>query len=56
MPCGEKTHIVREKWERRRKLEQEEIERQRRELTPLPDNWPMPKTVDKPVEIPNVQR
>lgn len=54
MPCGEKLHIVREKWERRKQREQEELERRRKELTPLPAEWPMPKKIEKPADVPNV--
>lgn len=51
MPCGEKIHIVREKWERKRKREQEEIERRQKEAVPAP-GWPMPKKIEKPSEVP----
>lgn len=51
MPCGEKVHIVREKWERERKRQAEEAERRKREETqPIPvENWP----TKKPAEVPH---
>lgn len=51
--CGEKIHIVREKWERKRKREQEEIEHQRKEAVPAPF-WPTPKKIESPAGVPNV--
>ncbi len=53
--CGEKIHKVREKWERRKQREQEEADRRQKEAIPLPDEWPMPKKIERPAEVPNVR-
>ena len=57
MPCGDKIHIVREKWKREQERREQEEKRRKEETeraVPVP-NWPIRAPAKTPASVPEGQ-